>query len=630
MVLSPAGTLQNSAKNALIVTKGTSAGQPRAELTDSNRVCWFPRLLMTKFLIPALFIFLVAGAGAQVTVSVKPRTAGLTFTQTQQFTKTVSGTTNTSVRWTVDGVTGGNSTVGTISTSGLYTPPHALGSHTVRAISLADTSKSATAKVIMTNYSGLFTWHNNNSRNVDGQIYAQPLYVANLTIPNRGPRNVVFVATEHDSVYAFDADGKSTSPVWKRSFIDPANGITTAQSSAIPETNITPEIGITGTPTIDGAGKTLYVVAKTVENGTYVHRLHALDTATGAEKSGSPVLITGSFPGVGFGSVNGMIPFDSTASRYAIQRAGLALSSGVVYVAFALHLDRNGFHGWVMGYDATTLAQRFIFCDTPDVHVNTSKDGKGGIWMGAAAPSTDGTNVFVVSGNGSFNVDTGGRDYGDSVMKLSSGGSVNDYFTPFDEESLQINDKDLGSTGAVLVAGQTSAHPGGLIVLGGKNGKLYVLDHNDLGQHQSASDTQIVQSTTMGTGVFSTPAVLNSTFYIVAANDVLKAFHMSNNLLPSMPTAKATVTYSFPGATPTISANGSSNGIVWTLQRISGANAVLHANLASNIATELYNSNQAGSRDLPGTSVKFAVPTVANGKVFVGTSSKLTVYGLLP
>jgi hypothetical protein len=611
---------------------------------------------MTKSLIPALFVFLVAGAPAQVTVSVKPRTAGLTFTQMQQFTKTVSGTTNTSVRWTVDGITGGNSTVGTISTSGLYTPPHALGSHTVRAISLADTSKSAAGKVIMTNYSGVFTWHNNNSRNglnpqervltpsnvksstfgklfsrsVDGQIYAQPLYVANLTIPNRGPRNVVFVATEHDSVYAFDADGKSTSPIWKRSFIDPANGITTAQSSAIPETNITPEIGITGTPTIDGAGKTLYVVAKTVESGTYVQRLHALDTATGTEKTGSPVLITGSFPGVGFGSVNGVIPFDSAASRYAIQRAGLALSNGVVYVAFALHLDRNGFHGWVMGYDATTLAQRFIFCDTPDVHVNTSKDGKGGIWMGAAAPSADGTNIFVVSGNGSFNVDTGGRDYGDSVMKLSSGGSVNDYFTPFEEESLQINDKDLGSTGAVLVPGQTSAHPGGLIVLGGKNGKLYLLDHNDLGQHQSASDSQIVQSMTMGTGVFSTPAVLNSTFYLVGASDVLKAFHMSNNLLPSTPTAKAATTYSFPGATPTISANGSSNGIVWTLQRISGANAVLHANLASNVATELYNSNQAGSRDLPGTSIKFAVPTVANGKVFVGTSSKLTVYGLLP
>ncbi len=315
----------------------------------------------------------------------------------------------------------------------------------------------------MTNYSGLYTWHNNNSRNglnskevvlttsnvrsslfgklfsrtVDGQIYAQPLYVANLTIPNRGPRNVVFVATEHDSVYAFDADGKSTSPIWKRSFIDSANGITTAQSSSIPETNITPEIGITGTPTIDGTGKTLYVVAKTLENGAYVHRLHALDTATGAEKLGGPVQVTGSAPGVGFGSVNGMIPFDSTASRYAIQRAGLALSNGVLYVAFALHLDRNGFHGWVIGYDAATLAQRFIICTTPDVHNDTSKDGKGGVWMGASAPAADGTYAFVVSGNGSFNADSGGHDYGDSVMKLTSGGVVNDYFTPFDEQTLQ-------------------------------------------------------------------------------------------------------------------------------------------------------------------------------------------------
>jgi len=611
---------------------------------------------MRRSLLTTFLAILSVSASAQISVSVRPRTAGLTYTQTQQFTKTVSGTSNTAVRWTVDGITGGNSTVGTISTSGLYTPPHSKGTHTVRAISLANTSKSATAKVIMTNYSGVYTWHNNNSRNglnpqevvlttsnvksssfgklfsrtVDGQIYAQPLYVANLNIPNRGPRNVVFVATEHDSLYAFDADGKSTSPIWKRSFIDSANGITTAQSSAIPETNITPEIGITGTPTIDSAGKTLYVVAKTVENGTYVHRLHALDTATGAEKFGGPVLIAGSFPGTGFGSVNGVIPFDSTASRYAIQRAGLALSNGVVYVAFALHLDRNAFHGWLFGYDATTLAQRFVFCDTPDVHNDINNDGKGGLWMGASAPSSDGTNVFVISGNGSYNAATGGRDYGDSVMKLSSSGTVNDYFTPFDEETLKTQDKDLGSTGALLVPGQTSAHAGGLVVAGGKNGKLYVLDHNSLGQYQSTSDSQIVQSLSVGHGIFSTPAVFNSTFYLVAASDVLKAFHMSNNLLPSTPTAHAAATFSFPGATPTVSANGTSNGVVWTLQRVSGANAVLHANLASNVATELYNSSQAGSRDLPGTSIKFAVPTVANGKVFVGTATKLTVYGLLP
>jgi len=611
---------------------------------------------MNKILLRTLLTFsLCSSAAAQVSVTVRPRTAGLTFTQTQQFTATVTNTTNKSVRWSVDGVTSGNSTVGTISSSGLYKPPHALGTHTIRATSLANTTKSATAKVIMTNYDGLFTWHNNNSRNglntkelvltssnvksslfgklfsrnVDGQIYAQPLYVANLSIPGRGPRNVVFVATEHDSVYAFDADGKSTSPIWKRSFIDPANGITTAQSSAIPETNITPEIGITGTPTIDGSGKTLYVVAKTVENGSYVHRLHALDTATGAEKFGGPVQITGSAPGMGFGSVNGMIPFDSDASRYALQRAGLALSNGVVYIAFALHLDHNGFHGWLIGYDATTLAQRFIFCDTPDVHNDINTDGKGGVWMGAAAPSADGTYAFVISGNGSFNADTGGRDYGDSVIKLTSGGVVNDYFTPFDQQTLKIQDKDLGSTGAVLVPGQTAAHPN-LIVMGGKNGKLYVLDRGNLGQHQATSDNQIVQSLAIGNGIFSTPAVLNSTFYLVQAGDVLKAFRMAGNLLPSTPTAKAAVTYLFPGATPSISANGTSNGIVWTLQRVSGGNAVLHANLASNVATELYNSNQAGTRDLPGTAIKFAVPTVANGKVFVGTATKLTVYGLLP
>jgi hypothetical protein len=282
-----------------------------------------------------------------------------------------------------------------------------------------------------------------------------------------------------------------------------------------------------------------------------------------------------------------------------------------------------------MGYDAATLAQSFILCVTPDVHNDINNDGKGGVWMAAAAPSADGTFVFVVSGNGSFNADTGGRDYGDSAMKLTSGGAVSDYFTPFDQQTLKIQDKDLGSTGAVLVPGQTAAHTA-LIVLGGKNGKLYVLDRNNLGRYQTTSDSQIVQSLAIGNGIFSTPAVLNSTFFLVQANDVLKAFHMSNNVFAATPTAKAGVVYSFPGSTPSISANGTSGGIVWTLQRVSGGNAVLRANLASNVATQIYNSNQAGSRDLPGTAIKFAVPTVANGKVFVGTATKLSVYGLLP
>jgi hypothetical protein len=588
---------------------------------------------------------------------VKPRVAPLTFTQTQQFKATVLNTTNTAVTWSVDGVVGGNATVGTITTAGVYTPPKALGTHTVKATSKADPSKSGTAQAIMTNYSGVFTWRGNNfrsglnsgervltttnvnsgrfgklfSRSVDGQVYAQPLYVANVSIPGVGSRNVIYVATQHDSVYAFDADGKRTSPYWKRSFINPTAGITTAMSSAIPETNITPEVGITGTPVIDATSKTLYVVAKTVENGTYVQRLHALSITTGGEKFGGPVKITAAVPGNGLGSVGGVIRFDAVASRYALQRPGLLLSSGVVYISFGLHLDRNTFHGWVMGYDAATLAQRFAFCVTPDGKASVSNDAKGGVWMSGAGPAADSTYEYFSSGNGTFSAASGGRDYGDSVIKITSNGSVAAYFTPFDQATLQLNDKDLGSGGPVLVTGQTAAHPRLLITMS-KNGKIYVLDRDDMGGFNPSGDTQIIQSLQVPTarGFFGSAAVWNNLVYVIGNADVLRAYQLSNNMLSTTSVAQGTTAFGFPGASPIVTANGTSNGIVWALQRVSGGQAILRAYAAANVGTELYNSSQAGTRDLPGGAIKFAVPVAANGKVFVGADKKVTVYGLLP
>lgn len=610
-----------------------------------------------RLLTYSLTLFLPSYLHAAVSVSVKPRVAPLTFTQSQQFTASVLSTSNTAVTWSVDGIVGGNSTVGTISTSGLYKPPQANGTHTVRARSKADTTKSATATVIMTNYSGVFTWRGNTfrsglnsmenvlttanvnssrfgklfSRTVDGQVYAQPLYVANLSIPGVGSRNVVYVATQHDSVYAFDADGKRSSAYWKKSFINPSAGVTTATTSAIPETNISPEVGITGTPVIDPASKTLYVVAKTVENGVYVQRLHALDIATGAEKFGGPVKITAAVPGTGFGSSGGVLRFDAAASRYALQRSGLLLAQGVIFIAFGLHLDRNGFHGWVMGYDAKTLAQRFAFCVTPDKKTDISNDGKGGVWMSGAAPAADSTYQYFSSGNGSFTAASGGRDYGDSVIKITPNGAVAKFFTPFDEAALQVDDKDLGSGGPVLVTGQNSAHPRILITLS-KNGKIYVLDRDDMGGFNPSGDTQVIQSMQVATasGFFGSVAVWNNLVFVIGNRDVVRSFKLSNNMLSSTSLTQGSTAFGFPGASPVVTANGTSNAIVWALQRVSGGQSILRAYSATNLATELYNSAQAGTRDLPGGAIKFTVPVVANGKVFVGADKRLTVFGLLP
>jgi hypothetical protein len=582
--------------------------------------------------------------------SIFPRVTVLTFTQTQQFTAAGSPLT-----WLVDGVVGGAPASGTVSNAGLYTPPNSLGTHTV---TVTDGVQSASATVYISNHPGVFTYHNDNSRtgqnagemvlspanvnatqfgklfsySLDGQPNASPLYVANVNIPGQGFHNVVYVATEHDTVYALDADGLSGNPLWTKSFL--SSGVTTVPANDTGECcDIAPEIGITSTPVIDQATNTLYAVAKTKEGGNYVQRLHALDITTGAEKFGGPVVIQASVPGSGTGAQGGQVPFNALREN---QRPALLLSNGVVYMAWAAHGDQQPWHGWVMGYNATTLQQTMAF--------NVSPNGYGGgIWQSGGGLGTDSTgNIYFTTANGDFNASTGGTDYGDSVLKLSPTGGVVDYFTPHDQANMEALNIDLASAGPVLLLDQPGPNPH-LLITGGKGGSVYVINRDNMGHFNSANDNNIIQTLVNifpngvpEPGNYSAPVYFNGTVYFSPVNDTLQAFRLSNGTLSLAPTSRTSLVYAYPGGAFSVSANGTANGILWAVQRAGGSvtsntdPGTLHAYDASNLATELYNSDQAGSRDTLDIAMKFNVPLVVNGKVFVATNSKLMVYGLLP
>lgn len=460
---------------------------------------------------------------------------------------------------------------------------------------------------------------------VDGQLYAQPLYVAGISIPAKGTMNVIYAATEHDTVYAFDADGGTVSPLWQRSFINPAAGITTVSNDDFPQPyeDIAPEIGITGTPVIDPGSGTLYVVAKTRENGDFVQRLHALDISTGAEKFGGPVVIQASVPGAGVrNDGNGNVVLDPLIN---LQRAALLLLGNTVYIAFASHGDIDPFNGWILGYDARTLKQTIAYA--PDA------DGAGGsVWQSGGGPAADSTgNIYVQVANGDFDATSGGRDFGDSALKLRPVGNsfnVLDYFTPFDQETLNQLDHDLGSGGVVLLPDQPGS-PAHLVLASNKEGKLYVIDRDKMGGFHPEDDSQIPQTLQLAGGIFSTPAVWQNKVYVSAVNDSLKCYTVSNGHLTLASDTGQVLGY--PGSTPAVSANGNSNGIVWTLQvdHLLSAAAVLHAYDANDLSRELYNSTQVSDRDPAGALVKFTVPVVVNGKVYVAGGDQLTVYGLL-
>ena len=459
------------------------------------------------------------------------------------------------------------------------------------------------------------------SYTLDGVVYAQPLYVPNVPIPGQGTHNVVYVVTEHDTVYALDADANTGAPLWQVSFLGP--GVTTVPSSDVNCGQVAPEIGMTATPVIDPASGTIYVVPMTKETfggtATYVHRLHALDIATGAERPGSPVEIQVSVPGKGDGGSSDML----IAKNYK-ERAGLMLLNGIVYTTWASHCDEFTYHGWVIAYDAPTLQQTAVYNNTPNGRLAS-------FWNSGAAPAADAQgNIYVVGGNGTFDANTGGTDLGNSFVKLTPAPdlSVADYFTPFNYDSLNQHDLDIGSSGALLLpdSAGSSAHPH-LLVSAGKEGRIYVLDRDNLGQFQQGSDSQIVQSLAGAIGpVFGIPTYFNNTLYFSGVNDKLKAFPIQNAQMATTPSSQSALSFGQPGGVPSISANGVTNGIVWMAQSAGGA--ALYAWDATDLTKILFNSNTTGGRDSLGSYVKFSTPTIANGKVYVGTQNSLVVYGL--
>jgi uncharacterized repeat protein (TIGR03806 family) len=479
------------------------------------------------------------------------------------------------------------------------------------------------------------------SLNVDGFVYAQPLIMTNVSIPGKGTHNVLFVATEHNSVYAFDADdnsGANASPLWQTSFLGP--GIITVPAGDVNTTDITPEIGITSTPVIDPVTGTLYVEVKTKEGTAYVHRLHALDITTGMERTSfnSPAVITcTNYPGVGQGAGDN----DGKNPPHVLwnplrehSRPALTLLNGAVYMSFASHGDNGPYHGWMFAYNATNVAQQLA------AYNSTPNGGLGGFWDGGGGPSVDPQgNLYFQTGNGTFdggaNVTTT-NNYAMSLLKLATtnGLAMVDYFAPSNAVNLSNGDQDLGSAAPIILPDSAgSAAHRHLVVGGGKTAPIYLVDRENMGRFNGGAN-KIVQQFDGGPNGDRdiTPAFFNNTLYMIDINNRIGAYSITNALFNTTPVETPDTYDNKGGATVSISANGTSNGIAWVIYNAGGQSpstpAVLRAYNAANLSQELYSSDQVPGRDTAGDAVKFIVPTIANGKVYVGGQFSVTVYGL--
>jgi len=463
---------------------------------------------------------------------------------------------------------------------------------------------------------------------VDGKVDAQPLYLSNVSIPGVGTKNVLYVATEHGSVFAFDADnvsGTAAKPLWQ---------ISTQLAGEVPSDDrgcgqVTPEIGITSTPVIDRTRGAIYVVAVSKNgSGNYFHRLHALDLASGKELFGGPTTITATFPGNGAGSSLGTVTFDP--SQYN-ERPGLLELNGTIYTTWGSHCDAGAYTSWMMAFSADTLKETSVLNLVPN-------GSDGGTWMSGAAPAADAAgNIYFIIGNGTFDTALNAGfpsqgDCGNCYVKVSSTAPLKllDYFTPFNTVAESNADEDLGSGGPLLLpditdASGTTRH---LAVGSGKDAVIYVLDRDNMGKFNAAQNNVYQQIPgQLAAGEFAKPSYFNGTVYYGAMNDAVKAFPITSGKLATTPSSMTSVQFPYPGVTPAISANGTSNGIVWAVEN--GTTAVLRAYDAANLATELYDSNQAsGNRD-KFSGNKFITAMIANGKVFVGTSNSVAVFGLL-
>jgi hypothetical protein len=460
---------------------------------------------------------------------------------------------------------------------------------------------------------------------VDGDVYAQPLFLSGVEVPGKGRHDVVFIATEHDSVYAFDAYGNPSAPLWQVSLLkDGAMPVPQGDTACF---FIAPEVGITSTPVIDARTGTLYVLARTKMGhvfaaNEYHQQLHALAVTNGAEKFGGPVEIHASVSGRGDGSVNGKVAFGPLREN---PRAALLLLNDTVFLSWASSCDVGPYHGWVMAYDAHTLKQRAVFNDSPDAD-------DGGIWESdtGIAADQDG-NVFAATGNGRFDAAKGGRDFGDTLLKLDGRDlHVGDYFTPFDADELNANDSDLGSSGPMLLPDQPGAHPH-LALIGGKEPMIYVLDRDHLGKFRQKDNGHAVQAIPTRGGIYGSMAYWNHNVYVLADGDALRDYEVTDGRLKFK--AGSSFVFRDHAATPAVSANGAKDGVVWVVSS-KGWNspdrtAVLHAADASDVAHELYNSDQNAVRDRAGMALRFNIPSIVNGHVYVGAKGEVDVYGLL-
>jgi len=476
---------------------------------------------------------------------------------------------------------------------------------------------------------------------VDGQVYAQPLYLPRVYIPGKGIHNVLFVATEHNSVYAFDADsntGVNAKPLWHVNFGPSVPSGDVYAGGA----DIYPEIGISGTPAIHvtrSGAVLLYVVAKVKAvdnqgNASYAQKLHAISVMTGRDELGGPITIGGQVAGTGDESVNGILTFDPLIHH---NRPGLLIVptpglDATLYVGFASHGDEGPYHGWLFSFDADKLKQTGILCTTPNALTDPSGYplAAGGIWQGGGGLASDGSSVYFATGNGTFDPSTGA--YGDAIVRVGPKKlTIADYFSPADQLSLDDSDNDLGSGGVMLLPTAASGTlKMNLLVQSGKEGSIFLLNAANLGQYNSTDNVHQKLAYTIG-GIWGSPAYFNKMVYFGPVYSNLVAFPIKNGLFTSTsPTAQSPTGYAYPGPTPSVSANGISNGIVWAIQSdnyASNGPAYLHAYEASNVGNELYSSINTGGRDTLDGAVKFTTPTIANGKVYVGCTSSICVFG---
>ncbi|MGA9390092.1 MAG: pyrrolo-quinoline quinone [Candidatus Sulfotelmatobacter sp.] len=503
----------------------------------------------------------------------------------------------------------------------------------------------------------VLTWHNDNARTgqnlketiltlqnvspktfgklfvigVDGKVDAEPLYAERLEIPNQGFRNVLFVATEHDSVYAFDAaTGKE---FWHVRTLGPEESPSDDRGCS----QVTPEIGITSSPVIDrkqGPHGTIYVVSMSKDqSGRYLQRLHALDLLDGSEEFGGPVEIKATFPGTGASSHDGAEIFDP--KQYE-ERAALLLLNGVIYTSWTSHCDINPYNGWVMGYNAGTLKQTAVLNLTPNGE-------EGAVWQSGAGPAADDQgNIYLMVANGTFDTTLNADgfpsrdDFGNSFLKISTAGGkllVVDYFTMFNVDAENAADEDLGAGGPVVLPDMTD--PTGkirrLAVGSGKDRNIYLVNREGMGKFNPQGNENIYQElpkALKGERFRGAPAFFDGRLYFGSVNDSMREFRFTDARLGAGPVSITATKFGYPGAMPSVSAEGSRNGIVWASEN--GEQAVLHAYDANDLANELYNSNEAPSgRDHFGTGNKFITPMIAGGKVYVGTTNGVGVFGLL-